>query len=47
MNYIFEPDRNNEEVFEMMKPLLFSAMEGYNICIIAYGGSGESIKCLS
>lgn len=43
LNYIIEPDRNNEDVFAMMKPLLLSAIEGYNICIIAYGASGKTL----
>ena len=43
LNYIIQPDQTNEQVFEMLKPLLVSGMEGYNICIIAYGASGKKL----
>lgn len=41
MDHIFLPDKNNEDVFVFTEPLLVSALEGYNVCIMAYGASGK------
>lgn len=41
LDYIIGPDCNNEKMFEMIKPLMVSGLEGYNVSIIAYGASGE------
>lgn len=41
LDYIFEPDTLNSEVFGMVLPLLKSAINGCNVCVIAYGASGN------
>lgn len=38
---MFVPDEKNAEVFAYIKPLIQSAIEGYNVSIIAYGASGS------
>lgn len=43
LNYIIEPRAHNGQVFYMIKPLMVSAMEGYNICVMAYGASGKTV----
>lgn len=43
MDYIFEPSQKNDDVFEFIKPIFKSAIEGINVCCIAYGASGELV----
>lgn len=38
---IFGPNNNNENIFNSMLPMLKLAIEGCNVCIIAYGASGS------
>lgn len=40
LDYIFTPNENNTDVFENIKPMIYSAAEGFNVSIIAYGASG-------
>jgi len=37
LNHIFSPDQNQEAVYEDINPLIKSALDGYNACIMAYG----------
>jgi len=41
---VFDPDANQEIVFDELRTLCLSAMDGYNVCIFAYGitGSGKT-----
>lgn len=39
--YIFKPNENNADIFNMMTPLLTAALNGHNVTVIAYGASGE------
>lgn len=39
-DYIFGPDEDNGNVFAHLIPLFESAIERFNVCIIAYGASG-------
>jgi len=41
---VFDPDANQEVVFDEMRTLCLSAMDGYNVCLFAYGitGSGKT-----
>lgn len=41
MDYVFGPKQKNSKVFELIAPLLTSAEQGENVCIIAYGASGS------
>lgn len=43
LDYIFEPNAKNTKVFEYVKPLIKSAVEGFNVSIIAYGASGNHL----
>lgn len=37
---VFAPGTSQEKVFEDTKHLMQSAVDGYNVCIFAYGGEG-------
>lgn len=39
--HIFKPNASNTDVFDMLSPLVTSAMNGDNVCVIAYGASGK------
>lgn len=36
-NWVFDMAASQDEVFEEVKPLVISSLDGYNVSIIAYG----------
>lgn len=38
---VFRPNSIQEDIFELVSPLIQSALDGYNVCIFAYGQTGE------
>lgn len=36
-NWVFDMSSSQDEVFEEVKPLVISSLDGYNVSIIAYG----------
>ncbi|KAJ8767809.1 hypothetical protein K2173_020749 [Erythroxylum novogranatense] len=39
-DHVFRPEDNQEAVFEQTKPAVTSVLDGYNVCIFAYGQTG-------
>ncbi|KAG8648263.1 hypothetical protein MANES_09G167000v8 [Manihot esculenta] len=39
-NHVFRPEDNQEAVFAQTKPVVTSVLDGYNVCIFAYGQTG-------
>ncbi|KAJ4839955.1 Kinesin-like protein KIN-14S [Turnera subulata] len=39
-DHVFGPDDSQEAVFAQTKPIVTSVMDGYNVCIFAYGQTG-------
>ncbi|KAL2345692.1 hypothetical protein Fmac_006977 [Flemingia macrophylla] len=39
-DFVFRPEDNQETVFEQTKPIITSVLDGYNVCIFAYGQTG-------
>jgi kinesin family protein C2/C3 len=38
---VFDPTKNQSDVFEDVEPLATSVLDGYNVCIFAYGQTGS------
>lgn len=38
---VFAPNSEQQDIFELVSPLVQSALDGYNVCIFAYGQTGE------
>ncbi|KAJ1387439.1 P-loop containing nucleoside triphosphate hydrolase [Sesbania bispinosa] len=39
-DYVFRPEDNQEAVFSQTKPIVTSVLDGFNVCIFAYGQTG-------
>ncbi|KAG6750492.1 hypothetical protein POTOM_044988 [Populus tomentosa] len=39
-DHVFRPEDNQEAVFVQTKPIVTSVLDGYNVCIFAYGQTG-------
>ncbi|XP_015570564.1 kinesin-like protein KIN-14S isoform X1 [Ricinus communis] len=39
-DHVFKPEDNQEAVFAETKPIVSSVLDGYNVCIFAYGQTG-------
>ncbi|XP_057427002.1 kinesin-like protein KIN-14S [Lotus japonicus] len=39
-DHVFRPEDNQEAVFAQTKPVVTSVLDGYNVCIFAYGQTG-------
>ncbi|GAV63164.1 Kinesin domain-containing protein [Cephalotus follicularis] len=39
-DHVFKPDDNQETVFAQTKPIVTSVLDGFNVCIFAYGQTG-------
>ncbi|CAJ1976150.1 unnamed protein product [Sphenostylis stenocarpa] len=39
-DHVFSPEDNQEAVFQQTKPIATSVLDGYNVCIFAYGQTG-------
>ncbi|KAH9615389.1 hypothetical protein KSS87_022661 [Heliosperma pusillum] len=39
-DHVFGPDTNQEDVFAQTLPIVTSVLDGYNVCIFAYGQTG-------
>ncbi|XP_027364543.1 kinesin-like protein KIN-14S [Abrus precatorius] len=39
-DHVFRPEDNQEAVFQQTKPIVISVLDGYNVCIFAYGQTG-------
>ncbi|KAK0601864.1 hypothetical protein LWI29_028164 [Acer saccharum] len=39
-DHVFKPEDSQEAVFEQTKPIVTSVLDGYNVCIFAYGQTG-------
>lgn len=40
---VFPPNARQTDIFELVSPLVQSALDGYNICIFAYGQTGNLV----
>ncbi|KAK7391996.1 hypothetical protein VNO78_20422 [Psophocarpus tetragonolobus] len=39
-DHVFGPEDNQDAVFQQTKPIITSVLDGYNVCIFAYGQTG-------
>lgn len=39
-DYVFNPDKGQADVYEESSSVISSLMDGYNVCIMAYGQTG-------
>ncbi|TYJ11637.1 hypothetical protein E1A91_A11G290400v1 [Gossypium mustelinum] len=39
-DHVFRPEESQEAVFALTKPIVTSVLDGYNVCIFAYGQTG-------
>ncbi|KAE9618966.1 hypothetical protein Lal_00047962 [Lupinus albus] len=39
-DHVFRPEDNQESVFAQTKPIVISVLDGFNVCIFAYGQTG-------
>lgn len=44
---VYEPGSSQEAVFSDVEPVVTSVMDGYNVCIFAYGQTGDCLLCSS
>ena len=42
---MFGQNSSQEEVFAEVQPVVTSVMDGYNVCIFAYGQTGQTSRC--
>ncbi|KAM7535266.1 hypothetical protein Aperf_G00000090904 [Anoplocephala perfoliata] len=40
-NRVFQDTANQEDIFEEIRPMIASFVDGYNVCILAYGPTGS------
>lgn len=40
-DHVFPPNSSQEDIFDLVSPLIQSALDGYNVCIFAYGQTGK------
>ena len=38
---VFKPNSTQEQIFEDTLPIITSCVDGYNVCIMAYGQTGQ------
>ena len=43
---VFGPESTQEQVFGDVAQLVMSVLDGYNVCIFAYGQTGAARNCL-
>ena len=40
LDRVFMPGKSNAEIYSEVEPLVMSVMDGYNVCVFAYGQTG-------